>query len=41
MAPGTALPIRGDRATIYLGKGRTSEELALAFQFPLKAKWLR
>jgi hypothetical protein len=33
MSPSTALPIRGDRATIYLGKGRAPEELSLSFQF--------
>jgi len=33
MAPGTALPIRGDRTTIYLGKGRVPENLTLSFQF--------
>jgi hypothetical protein len=38
MAPGTALPLRGDRATIYLGKGRTSEDLAITFQFAPESK---
>jgi hypothetical protein len=38
MSPGTALPIRGDRATIYLGKGRAPEELSLSFQFAAATK---
>ena len=38
MAPSTALPLRGDRTTIYLGRGRTSEDLAIAFQFAPESK---
>jgi hypothetical protein len=38
MAPSTPLPIRGDRATIYLGKGRASEELTLSFRFAPESK---
>jgi hypothetical protein len=38
MAPTTALPIRGDRATIFLGKGRAPEELTLSFRFSEESK---
>ena len=38
LLPTTALPIRSDRSTIYLGKGRAPEELTLSFQFPEGAK---
>ena len=38
VAPTVALPLRADRATIYLGIGHASEQLSLTFQFAPESK---
>ena len=37
LLPNVALPIRGDRHTIYLGKGKAPERLQVTLEFPADA----